>query len=507
MNAVPNRRLIRALASTAILACASAALGQVMVSTTQQLVDAVNNGPSGSNIIVAPGTYELPFSLKVKNGVTITGAGAGQTIIRNAPTFQFPAASNYDADVNFQFSNRDAYLFDLGRDQSNITLRNMTLTGPQVYGGVHAIAVSGITLTGIEFSDFRWSGIRAFVVSNVNISNNRFIDAGGQTVNSNGSFGSTGGSMFIAYLSNAVIDNNRFSRSGTRPGNVFGVKGREFRNVRITNNTIRTSFAIELPFENDYYVDIENNYLDGEVSVPKWAGGALPPGPDPYTFRIRNNYFTKSYSIEGPHNGMYVENNVFDFPIDSDYGNLMASFDPWSENPAAPGPLVFNNNIVINPGRGVFWSDVVWNNLTFANNHILANEIIPSANPEGLFSFRSFSPALGGQITDFSTISLANNIVEVLGRPRALIRWPSGYAARIENNLLVNLTDSAAYPNPPTAAPRGPQTPLIFNVGVNGEFRVHGPDLLARARRAVLTPPQGSNTTAQPATDAQVIRR
>lgn len=506
MRAAASRgvSVITALAAAAL---AGQSLGQVMVSNTQQLIDAVNNGPAGSNIIVAAGVYELPFSLKVKNGVTITGAGAGQTIIRNAPTFQFPAASWYDADVNFEFSNRDAYLFDLGRDQANVTLRNMTLTGPQVYGGVHAIAVSGITLTGIDFVNFRWSGIRAFVVSNVNISNNRFIDAGGQTVNGDGSFGSTGGSMFIAYLSNGVIDNNRFSSSGTRADNVFGVKGREFRDVRITNNTIRNDFSIELPFENDYYVDIENNFLDGVVSVPRWAGGQLPPGPNPYTFRIRNNYFTKSYSIEGPHNGMYIEGNVLDFPIDSDYGNLIGSFDPWSENPAANGPLVFSGNIVINPGRGVFWSDVVWNNLTFANNHILANEIVPSMYPEGLFSFRDFSPAFGGQFTNFSTITLASNVVEVLGRPRAFIRWPSGYAAQIQNNLLVNVTDSGAYANPPTGAPRGPQTAMVFNVGVNGEFRVNGPDLLARARRAVVTPPPGSGATLRPATEMQVIRR
>ena len=476
------RRFLRSTLVPVAAIAVSSAWGQVTVTTTAELVAAVDANPPGTTVNVAAGTYSLPSSLKLKSGMSLIGAGAGQTIIQNAAAFAFPAAAWYDADVNFEFSNPTAYLIDLGRDQANLTVRNLTLTGPQVYGGIHYIACNNVTISGVEFINFRWSGIRGFIGDNIFITDNRFIDAGGQTVNLDGSFGSTGGSMFISYMGMSLIDNNRFERSGTRADNVFGVKGRELRNTRISNNTIRCDFAIELPFENDYYVDIENNFLDGVLSVPRYAGGLLPPtGANPYTFRIRNNYFTKSYSIEGPHNGMIVERNVFDFPVDSDYGNLFSTFDPGSDTPAAPGPLNFNNNIVINPGRGVFWSDAVWNNLSFTNNHIQANEITPSQYPEGLFSFRDSSPAMGGQLTNYNTITIASNKVEVFGQARALIRYSSAYAANIFNNELINIADAGAMTNQETGAPRGLLTPLNFNVGVNGEFNVNGAALLLRA--------------------------
>ena len=476
----------------------SSAWGQVTVTTTAELVSAVNSNPPGTTVNVAAGTYALPSTLRLKSGMSLIGAGAGQTIIRNAPGFALPAASWYDADVNFEFSNPNAYLIDLGRDQANLTVRNLTLTGPEVYGGIHYIACNNVTISGVEFINFRWSGIRGFIGDNLSITNNRFLDAGGQTVNADGSFGNTGGSMFISYMGLSLIDNNRFERSGTRPDNVFGIKGREFRNTRISNNTIHCDFAIELPFENDYYVDIDNNFLDGVVSVPRYAGGLLPPtGATPYTFRIRNNYFTKSYSIEGPHNGMIVERNVFDFPVDSDYGNLFSTFDPGSDTPAAPGPLDFNNNIVINPGRGVFWSDAVWNNLSFTNNHIQANEITPSQYPEGLFSFRDSSPAMGGQVTNYSTITIASNKVEVFGQARGLIRYSNAYAANIFNNQLINVSDAGTMTNPQTGATRGLLTPLNFNVGVNGEFHVNGAAMLLRASATPLCN-AGPGVAAQP---------
>lgn len=480
------------LAMVLVCAAVSAAVvhAQVQVSTSAELVAAVNNGVAGTTIQIAPGVYEVPSSLLVKSGMTIAGAGAGLTTIRNGPTFQVAPASWYGSDTDFQQGIPSGYLFDLGRDQSNITLRDMTLTGPEVLGGVHASVTNGLTLTGMMFKDFRWSGVRTYICSNVLVSGNTFIDAGGQTVNPDGSFGVTGGCMFMTYLSNARIENNRFVRTEASPDEVYGIKGREFRNVVIAFNTIRTFFSIELPFENDYYVDIENNYLGGAVSVPKFAGGALPPtGSTPYTFRVRRNLFTTSYAIEGPRNGMIVEQNVFLNAINDDGGNTMSSFDPFSETPAVPGPLDFNNNIVINPGRGVFWSDVVWNNLSFRNNHILVDERIASEFPQGLFGFRVSSPALGGQVTNFGSIAIRDNFVRVVGGPRTLFRSTASYGSAIAGNTLVGVLDAGQFPNPPTGAAAGLQAPLAFAVGVNGEQWVDGAALLRLPRVAKIAVP------------------
>jgi hypothetical protein len=465
-----------------LAASCPSAIGQIQVSNASELVAAVANQPPGTSITLAPGVYELPAALRLKSGMSLIGAGVGQTVLRNAPAFSFPASGWYGDDVNFEFSFRERYLIDLGRDLSDFTIRGMTLEGPGVYGGIHFIATARVTLTDLEFRNFLWSGIRGYIGTQFSITRNRFVDAGGQIVNPDGSFGSTGGSMFLTYLSNSVIEQNRLGLSGARQDNVYGIKGREFRSVRIANNTIRCGFAIELPFENDYYVDIENNFLDGAVSIPRYAGGLLPPtGSDRYTFKIRRNYLTQSYSIEGPRNGLIVEENVFNFPANDDGGNLVSSFDPWSETPLAPGPAVFRNNLIINPGRGVFWSDVVYNGVTFANNHIFANETVPSIYPEGLFAFRSFSPPFGGQVTDYATISLMNNVIEIRGTPRAFLRQSTTYAANIENNVLVNVSDAGVAPNRPTGLSSGLAQLHRFNVGVDGEFAVNGQALLIAA--------------------------
>ena len=462
----------------------SAAADTVGVTTVEQLVAAVDGGGAGDTINLAAGTYELPASLKLKSGMTLQGAGAGQTIVRNAPSFAFPTSSSYDSDIKAGDSNRNAYLIDLGQNQNNMTLRGMTLTGPELYGGVHAISTSDVTLTGLELRDFRWSGVRSFSGTRHTVTNNAFIDAGGQTVRSDGSFGQTGGSIFNFNQKDSLFDNNRFEQTDARRDNVYGIKGRIFKNTQISNNTIRNNFAIELPFENDEFVEINNNLLEGAVSVPKFAGGPVPdadpanPDATPFTFDIHHNYFTRSFSLEGARNGMIVRSNVFDIDVDDDRGNLYFAFDPSSRIPKATGPYTFTENVVLNPGRGVFASDVVQDNLTFTHNHIIADETDPSEFPTGLFGFRPTSPAEGGQVTDFDTILIADNIIEVLGSGRPLLRNLASGQAQILNNMLTNLTDGERYLNPQTGELQGLTQPLLFRVGVNGELLVDSNQLL-----------------------------
>ncbi|MEL7088601.1 MAG: hypothetical protein AAGL98_09220, partial [Planctomycetota bacterium] len=315
--------------------------------------------------------------------------------------------------------------------------------------------------------------------SGVDIQNNTFVDAGGRVVREDGSFGTTGGSIYGSYLRDSEIAHNRFETTGTRPGNnVYGIKGRQFRDSRLHHNTIDTNFAIELPFENDDGVEIDHNWLDGTVSVPKFAGG--PPADDDGqpAFHLHHNYFTRAYSIEGARNDIVIESNVFDIDVNDDTGNLIASFGN-NRSPEAEGPLTFRDNLVLNPGRGVFWSDVVYNNLTFTNNHIVADETTPSEFPIGLFGFRVANLVDEGQETDFETITIADNIIEILGSGRDLLRNDESAGANISNNELTNVTDVGDYANELTGEPRGLVSPLVFSVGVNGEFLIDSRALLA----------------------------
>ncbi len=240
---------------------------------------------------------------------------------------------------------------------------------------------------------------------------------------------------------------------------MFGIKGRQAIDTRIHHNTIRCNFAIELPFENDRGVEIDHNYLSGVVSIPKHAGGPITKDDEPWAFHLHHNYFSTSYAIEGPRNGLLIEHNLFDFETERDGGNLISIFG----KAAAPGPITFRHNYVSNPGRGVFWSSPVVNQLTFVNNHIITRT---TATPrkEGLFGM--------SKRTDFSSVRIEDNVIECIGQARPLVRNDESAAASIKNNRLTNVSDTNRYGNGPSGDPVGPQGNKPFRVGVDGEYRV-----------------------------------
>jgi len=89
-----------------------------------------------------------------------------------------------------------------------------------------------------------------------------------------------------------------------------------------------------------------------------------------------------------------------------------------------------------------------------------------------------FSP--GGAFDDiflsnYATIQIKDNIIECnAANPRPLLRNPASDGAVMQNNTLVNITDTAAYANPDTGATRGPTAPLSFSCGVHSEYLVNG---------------------------------
>ena len=422
------------------------------------LLAAVENGAPGDTIRLGAGTFELPRSLQLKPGMTLRGSGIGRTIIRNASSWSRTIdGTRFDNDIDHRTVDRAAYLIDLGDQAGNVSISHLTLSAPSLHGGIYGNASENLSIRETEFRDFQWSGVRTFRLRGGTIENNHFVNAGGQV---NGDSGGTGGSMFMTFTRDTTIRHNRIRKTADKIGNVFGVKGRKATNVLIANNTIETNFAIELPFENDANVVIRNNHLGGVVSVPKFAGG--PPADVGESFRIHHNYFNTSYAIEGARNGLEIDHNFFDFDTADDRGNLISQFG----REASDGPTHFHNNLVLNPGRGIFWSGAPTDNLSFYNNHIIGETTI-TPRGEGLFGIP------GG--TDFSTVSIRDNIITLAGLERPLLRISDGYDdAVIENNLLEGISDIGSFSNPMTGAVRGPTAPLRFNVGADNEFRVDG---------------------------------
>lgn len=429
----------------------------VVVDTVGALVNAVNNGAVGDTVVIEPGTYNLTAPLRPKAGMTIRGAGRGRTIIQGAPSWA-PGRDGIDDDegATLERLRCDSYLISLPRDSTqDLTISDLTLTGPNHHGAICGINIRNVTFERLEIRNFLWSGIRTFIMSGARIRDNTLIDAGGAN-----SFNGGGGGLFLTYFENTQIYNNRISHIDHI---YFGVKGRQGNFSRIFNNTIDAGyFSVELPFESDRFVDIDHNYLDGAVSLPRGGGGGDVP-VDGYAFHIHHNYFKSSYSLEFPHSGVEIDNNLFDFELDRDDGTLISNFS----SATATGPARMHDNLIRNPGRGLYAATAGggYNNFSFYNNHVLGTSTV-TPRTDALFYF-------GSSGTSWSSVAIRDNIITLTGTPRALLGNPDSYAATIENNTLTNITDTGNYTNKPASRPRGPLSPLNFYVGAYNEFVVN----------------------------------
>lgn len=423
-------------------------VSQGAVNSVSALVLAVNQGEPGDTIEIAAGTYILEKSLEPKRGMTLRGAGMNETILTASPSWDPGTQGLPDGDVRPDQVDRSAYLINLGENTPDVTISHLTLTGPKLHGAIFGFQPAGLEIHDVRFRDFTWSGVRTFGMENGRIHGNDFINAGGRVQHN-------GGAIYFTWMKDSEIWNNRIRKTpSTSPH--FGIKGRQAKRSRIHHNTILVNFSIELPFENDEEVEIDHNYLEGAISIPKHGGGAIPDKG--HTFHIHHNYFTTSYALEWSRNCAKVDHNLFDFDTQEDGGNLISTWTPDS-----PGPTEFHDNLIKNPGRGVFWTTHVYDNFCFYNNHVITNT---TATPrrEGLFGFNPD--------TDFSTIVIKNNIIECNGLERPLMRNEESYQARIRNNTLINVSDTANYANSDTGEKRGPRNPLHFQCGAYGEFTV-----------------------------------
>lgn len=433
-------------------------VGGTLVTTTAELINAIDGGQPDDCIELAAVTFVIEAPLRPKAGMSIRGAGVGQTQILSSPSW-LPLPPNLPAEeVNASRVNRQAYLFDLGNGRRNITISDITLaSNNKLHGAIFCDDCDNVDLGNLVITNFAWSGLRLFRVGNGRIHDNIFLNAGGKDSWS----GITGGSIFATYSNAMLIENNRFTKDANVIDHVYGLKGREMRNSRITNNTFLVNFAIELPFENDYTVEIDHNYLNGTLSLPKYSGGSVPAGT--FSFHVHHNVMLRSYSFEFDRNKVIIDHNLFNFSAQSDGGHLITSFF-GSGQPT--GNLQFFDNLIANPGRGLFTNttgQVTYPGFYFFNNHVRGVRTVNSRS-DGLFGFPSS--------TDFSTVEIRDNIFELDSFARPLVRNAQSYNATVINNTFVNISDAAMFANPSTGDVRGPREPLIFNVGQYGEYAV-----------------------------------
>jgi nitrous oxidase accessory protein len=444
----------------ALLTLATQSVLAAPLTTVAQLLEAAAAGESAV-IELAAGRFELTQPLVLKAGSTLKGAGTGKTILTHAPGWKANPATLPDPETHHQAFDRTGYLIHLADKAADITISRLTLTGPQLHGAIFGSGNSGIRLHDLRIEDFLYAGIRTYSLKHAKIHDCTFLNAGQRWERGqpglNG--GITGGGIFCIWTQDTEIFNNRFLDTRTEKHlHYYGIKGRQGKRLRIHHNTIEVNFSIEFPFENDEDIEIAHNVLHGTVSIPKHAGGPVPESGR--TFHIHHNLFKDSYAIEFVRNGVEIAHNLFDFDPAKDHGNLISGFGKVP----AKGPASFHHNLVRNPGRGVIWINEPYAHLHVHHNHIRCTTT-KTPRTEGLFGFN--------KECDFATFRFTDNIIECEGTPRPLFRNDASAAAVIENNKLVNISDTARYPNKPTGEPAGPGE-LRFTCGVNGEMTVDG---------------------------------
>lgn len=454
---------MKLLLCMAAMAAMTTSVEAAPLTTAEALVAAVRDGAQGSTIELGPGVFVLAEPLELKPGMTLKGAGMDATIITHAPEWKPATGALPDPEMQIKGLDASAYLIRVQDKAAGVTISDLTLRGPQLHGAIFGVANEDLHIHHVRVHDVLWAGIRTFSMKRAKIHDCEFIDAGGRWEkggNPGKKGGITGGAIFAVWMADSEIAHNRFTRTNDDPAREFyGIKARQGKRCRIHHNTIGVNFSIELPFENDEDMEIDHNICRGVISIPKYAGGAVPPSGK--TFHIHHNYFTTSYAIEFVRNGVEIDHNLFDFDTEQDGGNLISAFG----RAAAQGPAVFHNNLVSNPGRGVIWMNEPYDQLVVRNNHIIART---TATPrtDGLFGLNAQS--------DFGTVRIADNIIECVGQPRPLMRNDSSCGAVIENNRLTNVSDTSRYANPTTDARPGLEEPLAFECGVHGELTVDG---------------------------------
>ena len=457
MQTVRSATLLLVLVLSPVLAFAD-----TPVDTAAALVAAVRDGAEGATIEVAAGTFELDAPLELKARMTLKGAGMDKTVIANAARWKPSTKTLPDPEMTTKGMDTSAYLIRLKDKAAGITISDLTLHGPQVHGAIYGWEPHDLHLHHVRIKETLWAGLRTFGMKRAKIHDCEFIDAGGRWEKGEPGVkgGITGGAIFAIWMGDSEICDNRFVRTRKGPAQEFyGIKVRQGQRCRVHHNTIEANFSMEFPFENDEDVEIDHNVCYGTISIPKYAGGAVPKSGR--TFHIHHNWMKDSYSIEFVRNGVEIDHNLFDFDLAKDHGNLISAFG----NAAAKGPASFHNNLVSNPGRGVIWINEVYNNLEVRNNHIVARTTATSRN-DGLFGL---NPKC-----DFKTITIRDNVIECQGQARPLLRAKESYAATVENNALTNVSDVEKLKNAKADRPIGLEKPLKFECGVRGEFTVDG---------------------------------
>ena len=388
------------------------------------LAYACDRATAGSTIQLAAGTYVATVAAEPKPGTTIQGAGMQQTIIQSDParTMQQRPKNEFYLDYLIAF-----HRFPQGYNNAaghGMTIRDLRLESDVsnlAHGGIFMRDINNVLIENVHAEDFGWAGFMLQFGANITV-RNCFLQNANRVEDDFFS-----GNIHTAWLSDSDFHDNTFRNTvpGSRQWGV-GYKGGGHTNCRIFNNDFTTGsgFDIEIPFEQEWGLEIFNNQFNRTISIPKpGANGDPSTRGFTYSIWIHDNYFNFGYDIEGPRGYLRVSHNFFDTPNDNH--RTIAQFGGNVSE-----PMWVHHNVATGVDRSFIWKGGgTRDNVSVYNNTVYYD--VAGANKAATIDLAGGTANVGWDVRN-------NLFVMPATEPRAAGTFAAGAQNTYTHNLLVN---------------------------------------------------------------------
>lgn len=389
----------------------------------RSLAYACERVPAGEHTIeLGSGTFIAKRAARPKSGVTIIGQGIdGDSATRIVAAKDWKLSDNPNRGDEVP---EDECLI-VWRDVSDMAVRDLVLASTpdhRITAGLYGRGVKGAEVANLHVHDFRWAGLQLIRSRNLNVHHNRVENASTEKHKWHN------GLIRTRWIKDSKVHHNRIVST---EGGGYGYKGGGHERVRIHHNHIEVvgGFSIESAHEHEFGVEIDHNFLNRCVSVPKGNQSADPADRDcEYTFWIHHNLMTHSYTIEGPRNHLRVSHNHI--RIEKTNGRVYTHHGGTNH-----GPVWIHHNVIENVDRAL-----IWMNEGLAENIFVYNNTVFCADA---------GDRAGGLIGAYSEERLNNWVVKnnvfvaPASQPRSLMDQKRGVPTKITatHNVCVNVTD------------------------------------------------------------------
>ena len=327
------------------------------------------NVAAADTIQVGAGLFVAERAATPAPGTVIEGAGSDATTIRASAAWTMLERPQNAVWQDYLIAfDKFALGYDGQTTAANFTVRDLRLESTLTNltnGAIYFRDAEDALFERLHVEDFAWSAIHLIACKRVEVRDSHFENAN-----------RVEDDFFMGQVYGRVVEELRVHDNAFRntvPGDRqwgVGYKGRNHFDCQIYDNDFATGdgFDIEVPFEQEWGLEIYGNRFNRTVSVPK--GG---PNGDPatrgfaYSIWIHDNVFTNGYDIEGPRGYLEVSHNFFD--VQNDNGRCIATFGGDLAEPQS-----IHHNVAVNIDRSFMWANAQQDSVDFYHNTLVFAE-------------------------------------------------------------------------------------------------------------------------------------